>query len=99
MIAVVISHDHVDIRIINYIYDLFYSRDCMCMSVFFFFQAEDGIRDLVRSRGLGDVYKRQTYLLSASDQNATFCESNIQANLNGAFSGMTAVSRLSLIHI
>ena len=27
--------------------------------VFFVFQAEDGIRDLVRSRGLGDVYKRQ----------------------------------------
>ena len=25
----------------------------------FFFQAEDGIRDLVRSRVLGDVYKRQ----------------------------------------
>ena len=29
----------------------------MCTIVFF--QAEDGIRDLVRSRGLGDVYKRQ----------------------------------------
>ena len=29
----------------------------LCFS--FFFQAEDGIRDLVRSRGLGDVYKRQ----------------------------------------
>ena len=29
--------------------------------VFVFFQAEDGIRDLVRSRGLGDVYKRQPY--------------------------------------
>ena len=29
---------------------------------FFFFQAEDGIRDLVRSRGLGDVYKRQQLL-------------------------------------
>ena len=29
------------------------------MFIFFFFQAEDGIRDLVRSRGLGDVYKRQ----------------------------------------
>ena len=28
---------------------------------FFFFQAEDGIRDLVRSRGLGDVYKRQAF--------------------------------------
>ena len=27
----------------------------------FFFQAEDGIRDLVRSRGLGDVYKRQAF--------------------------------------
>ena len=43
---------------------------CCCASVYcsfalfflfcvFFFQAEDGIRDLVRSRGLGDVYKRQ----------------------------------------
>ena len=27
----------------------------------FFFQAEDGIRYLVRSRGLGDVYKRQRH--------------------------------------
>ena len=34
-------------------------------SVFFFFQAEDGIRDLVRSRGLGDVYKRQVPILCA----------------------------------
>ena len=33
---------------------LFVLRFCV-----FFFQAEDGIRDLVRSRGLGDVYKRQ----------------------------------------
>ena len=31
-------------------------------SCIFFFQAEDGIRDLVRSRGLGDVYKRQVTL-------------------------------------
>eukprot|EP00658_Telonema_sp_P-2_P044079 TRINITY_DN31947_c0_g1_i1.p1 TRINITY_DN31947_c0_g1~~TRINITY_DN31947_c0_g1_i1.p1 ORF type:complete len:176 (-),score=73.30 TRINITY_DN31947_c0_g1_i1:228-755(-) len=30
------------------------------LSVFFFFQAEDGIRDAQESRGLGDVYKRQT---------------------------------------
>ena len=29
------------------------------VSLCVFFQAEDGIRDLVRSRGLGDVYKRQ----------------------------------------
>ena len=27
--------------------------------IVFFFQAKDDIRDLVRSRGLGDVYKRQ----------------------------------------
>ena len=33
----------------------------------FFFQAEDGIRDLVRSRGLGDVYKRQ--VLNTSHEN------------------------------
>ena len=34
---------------------------CICVFdvIYFFFQAEDGIRDLVRSRGLGDVYKRQ----------------------------------------
>ena len=27
--------------------------------IYFFFQAEDGIRDFCLSRGLGDVYKRQ----------------------------------------
>ena len=31
--------------------------------MFFFFQAEDGIRDAQESRGLGDVYKRQTHVL------------------------------------
>ena len=31
----------------------------MGLLVLVFFQAEDGVRDLVRSRGLGDVYKRQ----------------------------------------
>ena len=34
-------------------------REVCVRGRFFFFQAEDGIRDLVRSRGLGDVYKRQ----------------------------------------
>ena len=48
---------------------LFQVSDCclcilpLCFFFFylflFFFKAEDGIRDLVRSRGLGDVYKRQ----------------------------------------
>ena len=33
----------------------------------FFFQAEDGIRDCLLSRGLGDVYKRQTYIVPMSN--------------------------------
>ena len=33
---------------------------------FFWCQAEDGIRDLVRSRGLGDVYKRQEVSIDVS---------------------------------
>ena len=42
----------------------YWSVECMYIAFFsfvvsFLFQAEDGIRDLVRSRGLGDVYKRQ----------------------------------------
>ena len=36
------------------------------------FQAEDGIRDLVRSRGLGDVYKRQVRLRTARRATATW---------------------------
>ena len=32
---------------------------CLAFCFVCLFQAEDGIRDLVRSRGLGDVYKRQ----------------------------------------
>ena len=32
----------------------------LVLGVYFFFQAEDGMRALVRSRGLGDVYKRQS---------------------------------------
>mgnify|MGYP003381612756 CR=1 FL=1 len=45
----------------------------------FFFQAEDGIRDLVRSRGLGDVYKRQLFVLAI-----------IQVCFGGMVSGMKA---------
>ena len=38
---------------------MFFGSSICVFIGFFFFQAEDGIRDLVRSRGLGDVYKRQ----------------------------------------
>ena len=39
------------------------------MAFFFFFQAEDGIRDAQESRGLGDVYKRQvaTFAMGSRD--------------------------------
>ena len=37
----------------------------------FFFQAEDGIRDLVRSRGLGDVYKRQAVIGAGAEVNGS----------------------------
>ncbi len=46
-------------------YYMLLNHDCYAMFllfiIFFFFQAEDGIRDQPRSRGLGDVYKRQDY--------------------------------------
>ncbi len=37
------------------------------MLFFFFFQAEDGIRDRSVSRGLGDVYKRQLLTTGVSN--------------------------------
>ena len=51
------------------------------LSLCFFFQAEDGIRDLVRSRGLGDVYKRQE-CISRGAKNVTFIERNFQIYKN-----------------
>ena len=67
--------------------------------VFFFFQAEDGIRYLVRSRGLGDVYKRQELL--------DFIESGFGGRQIGSWMrvstrsdyGLRALIELSLIHI
>ena len=72
---------------------------CWCVC-FFFFQAEDGIRDLVRSRGLGDVYKRQADTLKIPHQ--------IELNRSSANSSeemlpapilRQAIEKLSLIHI
>eukprot|EP00658_Telonema_sp_P-2_P072892 TRINITY_DN61975_c0_g1_i2.p1 TRINITY_DN61975_c0_g1~~TRINITY_DN61975_c0_g1_i2.p1 ORF type:complete len:191 (+),score=19.09 TRINITY_DN61975_c0_g1_i2:1-573(+) len=56
-------------------------------SCFFFFQAEDGIRDAQESRGLGDVYKRQVSTQSTGiallrrredDETRGFTETNKQ---------------------
>ena len=45
------------------LYVVFFMSVLCLYVIFFFFQAEDGIRDLVRSRGLGDVYKRQVFVV------------------------------------
>ena len=65
---------------------------------FFFFQAEDGIRDAQESCGLGDVYKRQrlSNLISRSRTTGTYGKTLqgkdvIHALLKGVY--------LSLIHI
>ena len=65
---------------------------------FFFFQAEDGIRDAQESRGLGDVYKRQ-------DITSTFDRVYLSVDLDvldPAFApgvGNPEAVGLSLIHI
>ena len=61
---------------------------------FVFFQAEDGIRDLVRSRGLGDVYKRQVYLPAYVVLAAWFLLQLLYANLPSAAGGGIAFSCL-----
>ena len=50
------------------------------VSVFFFFQAEDGIRDAQESRGLGDVYKRQ--VMSESQEKMRFLRHDFRKHLN-----------------
>ena len=63
-----------------------------------FFQAEDGIRYLVRSRGLGDVYKRQG--THESLRNRRFAREERRGNLFRTQSADDAQGEsLSLIHI
>ena len=64
----------------------------------FFFQAEDGIRDLVRSRGLGDVYKRQALVVRGSEAHALRLAGLQVANVD-LRPPAGAVPKLSLIHI
>ena len=64
----------------------------------FFFQAEDGIRDLVRSRGLGDVYKRQP--VGATEFYWSVNNNAININKNKFDYAFTQEGEyLSLIHI
>ena len=69
------------------------------LSWLFVFQAEDGIRDLVRSRGLGDVYKRQFEAFARMEEKIEQNERMIKASseIDEEFSGDRL--QLSLIHI
>ena len=67
-------------------------------SLFLYFQAEDGIRDLVRSRGLGDVYKRQDQMTVAISGGSGLVSYQWQSSTDGNAPWANAAG-LSLIHI
>ena len=71
-------------------------RDEICCV--FFFQAEDGIRDLVRSRGLGDVYKRQAAKI-ATGHYARITDDPISPHIKWLKIAKDKTKDLSLIHI
>ena len=74
------------------------TRYLFMQHIFCFFQAEDGIRDLVRSRGLGDVYKRQA--MSAGLPNTFINDLALNQNESLLFAATEAGPYvLSLIHI
>eukprot|EP00658_Telonema_sp_P-2_P041985 TRINITY_DN30085_c0_g1_i2.p1 TRINITY_DN30085_c0_g1~~TRINITY_DN30085_c0_g1_i2.p1 ORF type:complete len:143 (+),score=48.21 TRINITY_DN30085_c0_g1_i2:27-455(+) len=52
---------HIIFFLYSFILNVYHSTFIIILFLlsFFFFQAEDGIRDAQESRGLGDVYKRQ----------------------------------------
>ena len=63
-----------------------------------FFQAEDGIRDLVRSRGLGDVYKRQAFMKTGKSLMAASLRARWTERAGFGLLSLVSVL-LSLIHI
>ena len=66
---------------------------------FFFFQAEDGIRDLVRSRGLGDVYKRQVLGVVGVRRDAVEDLLAVERQCKVVVAVLALAEDLSLIHI
>ena len=73
-------------------------RELLSRQELFFFQAEDGIRDVERSRGLGDVYKRQAVGCMAERYGNELAEALPEADAILGFDDYTDIS-LSLIHI
>ena len=70
-----------------------------CWRWFFFFQAEDGIRDLVRSRGLGDVYKRQGSSFSPDGSSISDAFTSITVPETGANKSLAAFTAVSYTHL
>ena len=72
---------------------------CVCCDCYIcFFQAEDGIRVLVRSRGLGDVYKRQGGVYSICKEMA-YRGQKTRGGVEVRWGFFGAIKPLSLIHI
>ena len=82
-----------------YLCCLYLDFDRRVFHMCFFFQAEDGIRDLVRSRGLGDVYKRQVSKTAKGRAKATSTRSRAVAEPEEEIQPGTSALVLSLIHI
>ena len=82
-----------------FLYDIVGSHRDHYVYIFFFFQAEDGIRDLVRSRGLGDVYKRQKEGISAEVIDLRTIRPLDHQTIINSVKKTNRVVVLSLIHI
>ena len=63
------------------------------------FQAEDGIRDLVRSRGLGDVYKRQQQQVEQNEPQKSKMQKLQEGPGSIPVRFTNSLQELSLIHI
>ena len=72
---------------------------CHMLSCVFFFQAEDGIRDLVRSRGLGDVYKRQEQQSVATQQIASDIENVAKVTKESSSGAHESAKAVSYTHL
>ena len=62
-------------------------------------QAEDGIRDLVRSRGLGDVYKRQSLIEQLTELQRQYCAKADAQDLRGIHEANDAFHAVSYTHL
>ena len=63
------------------------------------FQAEDGIRDLVRSRGLGDVYKRQPRHFKAAGKSYRFVNVDAEVTVTGQTARVMSMGAVSYTHL